>query len=95
MGRSRSTGGVSDGDAQESTNLGAEHPSTLTSTNNLAFTWKENGRDGEALKLIEECAAARSRILGTNHPDTLPSRTTLLGWQTEEIGTLIGKDLDE
>ena len=24
--------------------LGADHPSTLTSMNNLAFTWKEQGR---------------------------------------------------
>jgi hypothetical protein len=53
--------------------------------NNLAFTWKEQGRDTEALNLMEECITGRTRILGTDHPDTLSSRTTLLGWQTEAL----------
>ena len=34
--------------------LGAEHPDTLTSMNNLAFTWKGQGQDKEALKLMEQ-----------------------------------------
>jgi hypothetical protein len=50
------------------TKLGADHPDTLTSMNNLAFTWKGQGRDKEALTLIEECVIARTRMLGTNHP---------------------------
>jgi hypothetical protein len=66
--------------------LGQEHPDTLTSMNNLAYTWKALGRDKEALKLMEECVVLNIRILGTNHPDTLSSRATLLGWQTEEPG---------
>jgi hypothetical protein len=66
------------------TKLGADHPETLRSMHNLAFTWKKYGRDIEALKLIEECVIARTRILGTNHPNTLSSRKTLLEWQTEE-----------
>jgi hypothetical protein len=33
--------------------LGAEHPSTLTRMNNLAFTWERQGQDTEALKLME------------------------------------------
>jgi hypothetical protein len=65
--------------------LGADHPDTLTSINNLAFTWKGYGRDTEALKLMEECVTARTRILGTNHPYTLSSRIALLEWQTEEL----------
>jgi hypothetical protein len=64
---------------------GVEHPDTLTSMNNLAFTWKEQGRDTEALNLMEECITVRTQILGTDHPDTLSSRTTLLGWQTEAL----------
>jgi hypothetical protein len=35
--------------------LGPDHPSTLNSINNLAFTWKGTGKEIEAIKLIEEC----------------------------------------
>jgi hypothetical protein len=36
--------------------LGAEHPDTLTSMNNLAFTQKGFSRDAEAITLIKECS---------------------------------------
>jgi tetratricopeptide (TPR) repeat protein len=74
--------------------LGAEHPDTLTSMNNLAHTWKGHGRDTEALKLMEECLIVRIRILGTNHYSALSSRTTLLGWQTEELEIVASADKD-
>jgi hypothetical protein len=63
---------------------------------NLAYTWKGQGRDKDALKLMEECAKLRTRIIGTKHPDTLSSCMTLLEWQTEglEIGASVDKDLD-
>ena len=48
--------------------LGAEHPDTLTSMNNLAHTWKGQGRDADALELMKQCVEARVRILGSNHP---------------------------
>jgi hypothetical protein len=51
--------------------LGAEHPSTLTSMNNLDFMWKGHGRDAEALKLIEKCVLLQKRVLGVGHPYTL------------------------
>jgi hypothetical protein len=35
--------------------LGADHPDTLTSMNNLAFTWKGTGRETEALRLMKDC----------------------------------------
>jgi Tetratricopeptide repeat len=63
--------------------LGQEHPDTLTSMNNLAFTWKGLGRNKEALELMEECVALRTRIIGTNHPYTLSSSTVFLGWQKD------------
>ncbi|KAE9369693.1 hypothetical protein N431DRAFT_547106 [Stipitochalara longipes BDJ] len=66
--------------------LGAEHPDTLKSMNNLAFIWEEQGRYPEAFKLMEECVQLRTRILGSNHPYTLVSSRTLLGWQTEDVG---------
>ena len=63
--------------------LDAEHPDTLTSMNNLAFTWERQGRVAEALKLMEECVLLRARVLGTDHPDTISSFAALIGWQTE------------
>ena len=35
--------------------LGANHPDTLTSMNNLVFTWKGTGKETEAVRLIKEC----------------------------------------
>jgi hypothetical protein len=57
--------------------LGADHPSTLTSINNLAFTWNGTGRKTEAIRLMEECIRSRKRVLGLDHPYTLSSCTTL------------------
>jgi len=48
--------------------LGEEHPDTLTSINNLAYTWKGQGRDEEAIRLMTECAQLRTQILGAGHP---------------------------
>ncbi|KAK4232924.1 hypothetical protein C8A03DRAFT_19895, partial [Achaetomium macrosporum] len=55
------------------TKLGADHPSTLTSMHNLAFTWKDQGRHSDALALMRDCAQARQRVLPAEHPDTLSS----------------------
>ncbi|KAK3684336.1 hypothetical protein B0T22DRAFT_470114, partial [Podospora appendiculata] len=62
------------------TKLGANHPDTLTSMNNLAFTWKDQGRHSDAIVLMEECSQARQRVLGTGHPDTLSSLTAVAEW---------------
>ena len=35
--------------------LGEEHPDTLTSMNNLAFIWKKQRRDTEAIELMKKC----------------------------------------
>jgi hypothetical protein len=76
--------------------LGAEHPSTLTSMANLAYTWKEQGRDAEAIHLIAQCLAVQMRILGADHPNTHNSLATLVEWQTENlnIGTAIAVNSD-
>jgi hypothetical protein len=42
--------------------LGEELPDTLTSIHNLAFTWKGQGLDTEALELLEECVQLRIRV---------------------------------
>ncbi|KAK4232721.1 hypothetical protein C8A03DRAFT_20041, partial [Achaetomium macrosporum] len=56
--------------------LGADQAQTLTSMNNLAVTWKDQGRYTDALALIEDCAQARQRVLAAEHPSTLSSLAT-------------------
>ena len=67
--------------------LGADHPSTLTSMNNLAFVWKGQGRDMEAISLMAECVRRRQRALGVNHPGSISSSTALAEWKVEEAST--------
>jgi hypothetical protein len=47
--------------------LGAEHPDTLASMANLAYTWKGQLRDKEATALMKECVQLRERVLGLDH----------------------------
>ena len=51
--------------------LGEEHPSTLTSTANLASTYRNQGRWKEAEELFVRVMETSSRVLGEEHPDTL------------------------
>jgi hypothetical protein len=48
--------------------LGSEHPSTLTTANNLANALKAQGRYGEAETMYRETLAVRQRVLGSEHP---------------------------
>jgi tetratricopeptide (TPR) repeat protein len=57
--------------------LGADHPDTLTSRNNLALAYRAAGRVAEAIPLFVQTLADRRRALGTDHPDTLISRNNL------------------
>jgi len=57
--------------------LGADHPETLTSRNNLANAYQDAGRLNEAITLDQQTLEDRTRILGPNHPDTLLSRNNL------------------
>ena len=66
--------------------LGQEHPDTLTSMNNLAFTWKGQGHAKEALLLMEECVRLRERRLGIDHPFTQSSLTVFKEWQGDDLG---------
>lgn len=47
--------------------LGAEHADTLSRMNNLAFTWKDQDRDKEAIILMTECVRLRECVLGLDH----------------------------
>ncbi|WP_257139609.1 tetratricopeptide repeat protein, partial [Streptomyces sp. or20] len=49
--------------------LGAEHPDTLTARGNLATSYWQAGRTGEAIAIEETVAADTERLLGAEHPD--------------------------
>jgi hypothetical protein len=53
--------------------LGQEHPDTLASIANIAFTWHSQGYIKKALVLIEEYVKLQERILGIDHPNTVSS----------------------
>ncbi|NEC93710.1 tetratricopeptide repeat protein, partial [Streptomyces sp. SID12501] len=54
--------------------LGEDHPSTLTSRNNLAGAYQGAGDLGRAIPLYEQTLTASVRVLGEDHPSTLTSR---------------------
>ena len=56
--------------------LGADHPDTLATRNNLANAYQDAGRTAEAITLHEQTLADRERVLGADHPDTLSTRIT-------------------
>ena len=58
---------------------------SLTSMANLAFTWKEQGRDSKALGLMKERVRLRERVVGTSHPDFTSSSNALARWAAEQV----------
>ena len=68
------------------TKLGADHPSTLTSMANLAFTWESTGRNADAIDLLRPCVIKQDqRILGPTHPQISSNSETLLEWETRHL----------
>ncbi|GAA2815614.1 tetratricopeptide repeat protein [Streptomyces showdoensis] len=59
--------------------LGQDHPSTLSSRNNLAGAYEYAGDLGRAIPLYEATVADFVRVLGPDHPDTLAARNNLAG----------------
>jgi len=66
--------------------LREEHPSTLTSMNNLAFTLKGQGRLNEAISLIGKYLEVAKQVFGPQHPNVLSSIKALNVWQKENVG---------
>jgi hypothetical protein len=66
------------------TKLGVDHPDTLTSMKNLAYTWKRQGRGAEALDIMGKCVQMRHRILGVGHPSSISSSKTLSKWEAQQ-----------
>ena len=48
--------------------LGIEHPSTLTTINNLAIVLKDQGKYKEAEQRFGEVLVIRQKVLGIEHP---------------------------
>ncbi|PSN59131.1 hypothetical protein BS50DRAFT_580214 [Corynespora cassiicola Philippines] len=71
------------------TKLGDDHPDTLTSMANLAFTWKRQGRHAEAIALMRQCVQSRYRKLGVNHSDFISSSATLAKWEGEQTSAIL------
>jgi hypothetical protein len=57
--------------------LGAEHPNTLASANNLANDLRALGEYQAARELHEDTLARRRRVLGEDHPDTQATASNL------------------
>ena len=57
--------------------LGAEHPDTLTSANNLAVSLSNQGKHAEAETILHEVLGVRKRVIGAEHPDTLGTASNL------------------
>ncbi|CAG8947721.1 unnamed protein product [Penicillium salamii] len=65
------------------TKLGEDHPNTLRSMANLAFTWKSSPHDAKAINLLRDCVTKQKQTFGPNHPITLLNSDTLLEWEAE------------
>ncbi|KAH7125072.1 hypothetical protein B0J13DRAFT_455109, partial [Dactylonectria estremocensis] len=63
--------------------LGEEHPDTLTSMNNLAASWKDQGRTRDASALMRNCVVLRERVLGVDYPNAASSAAILAEWESE------------
>ncbi|MEV6400830.1 tetratricopeptide repeat protein, partial [Streptomyces sp. NPDC051907] len=57
--------------------LGADHPGTLTTRDNLALAYRQAGDPARAVPLFEQTLADKVRVLGADHPDTLTTCNNL------------------
>ena len=65
--------------------LGDEHPSTLISMNNLAYTLHALDRNRKALVIMRRCVDLSSRLLGKEHPHTKVSVDTSKALEDTEL----------
>lgn len=64
-----------------------EHPQTLASMHNLAYTWKSQSRNEEAISLMEDHFELWNQVLGPEHPDTETSLEALRERESREDKT--------
>ena len=63
--------------------LGEEHPSTLTSMNNLASTLLAQGDHGGTRQLQKRVLEVMTRLLGEEHPDAAAIAELLRGLEAQ------------
>ncbi len=63
--------------AARSAKLGADHPSTLSTQNNLALAYRAAGRLDQSIALLERTLVARTAKHGAENPRTLTTRLDL------------------
>ena len=57
--------------------LGADHPDTLNTRNDLALAYLDGGRAAKAIPLFEQTLKQREAKLGADHPGTFTARNNL------------------
>jgi hypothetical protein len=57
--------------------LGKEHPSTLTSMNNLATVLRDQGKYEQVEEMHRQVLGLSETVLGKEHPSTLTSMNNL------------------
>ncbi|MET7284548.1 tetratricopeptide repeat protein [Streptomyces sp. NPDC005573] len=57
--------------------LGADHPDTLATRNNLAGAYQDTGDPARAIPLLAQTLDDSVRILGPDHPSTITTRNNL------------------
>ena len=65
--------------------LGHRHPDTLIAMANLAYTWKSQGQDQNAIDLMRQVESLRREILGIDHPHTTVSSEIVDEWLAVDI----------
>jgi tetratricopeptide (TPR) repeat protein len=68
--------------------LGAEHPDTLTSMDQLAGLYTKQGKDSQAEQVLTRILETRRRVIGTNNVQTMNSMNNLAGvyWVQRKFG---------
>jgi tetratricopeptide (TPR) repeat protein len=64
--------------------LGANHPDTAQSLNNLAALYKNQGKYEQAEPLLQQALTIHERVLGANHPDTALSLNNLAALYSDQ-----------
>ena len=59
--------------------LGADHPDTLRTRDNIALWTGECGDARQVLKLFQELLPDMIRVLGADHPETLKTCNSIRG----------------
>ena len=66
--------------------LGQNHPDTLISLANLAYTWKSQGRDAKAVTMLTHVVNTYAGLFGKGHPNSRVWMTALKVWKGETAG---------